>query len=130
VSEENVEIVRRVFAEQPPPRLAVLEELAHPDIEWVTARDSLLVGSYRGYKGVQQFWEAIFSAWDEYTVELLELQAVGDQVAAITRMRGRTRGIEVEQTWSVLFTLRGGKISRVEGFSKAEGALEAAGRSE
>jgi ketosteroid isomerase-like protein len=132
-SEQNVEIVRQAFeafGPSPSPRPEVLEAFFDPEIEWVAAPDSLLAGSYHGYEGVQRFWERIHSALDDYRLELLEFSAVGDdRVAMSTRAHARTRGIEVDQRWSVLVALCDGKISRVESFSKPEGALEAAGLS-
>jgi ketosteroid isomerase-like protein len=127
--QENVEIVRRAFESGgPPPSLRVLEEFFHPDVEWIAAADTLVAGTYQGYDGIRRFWEAIFSVWDTYVVEPLEFHDAGDdRVAVVTRMHARTRDIEVDQTWSVLLTLRDGKVVRVEGFSKREGALEAAG---
>jgi ketosteroid isomerase-like protein len=132
MSQENVEIVRRAFeSEGPPPSVRVLEVFFHPDVEWIAAADTLVAGTYQGYDGIRRFWEAIFSVWDTYVVEPLEFRSVeNDRVAVVTRMHARTRDIEVNQTWSVLWTLRDGKIARVEGFSKREGALEAAGLSE
>jgi ketosteroid isomerase-like protein len=133
MSQENVEIVRRAFAESagPPPSPEALREFFHPDVEWVAAMDTLVAGSYHGYDGIRRFWDAIFSAWDQYIVEPLEFRQAGDnRVAVVTRMHARTRDIEVDQDWSVLVTLRKGKIARVQGFSRREGALEAAGLSE
>jgi len=131
--QENVEILRRAFAESAgqPPRPELLRKLFDPDVEWVAATDTLVAGSYHGYDGIRRFWDAIFSAWDSYIVEPLEFRDAGDdRVAVITRMHARTREIEVDQNWSVLVTLRKGKIARVQGFSRREGALEAARLSE
>ena len=44
-------------------------------------------------------------------------------------MTGRVDDLEVEEVWSSLFTLRDGRIVRVEGFASRDGALEAAGPS-
>jgi ketosteroid isomerase-like protein len=44
----------------------------------------------------------------------------------IQRNVGRTRGVEVDEMSSVLFTLRDGRITRMEVFASREGALEAA----
>jgi ketosteroid isomerase-like protein len=132
-SQQNVEIVRQAFealGPSPSPRPEVLEAFFDPEVDWVAAPDSLLAGSYHGYEGVQRFWERIHSALDNYRLELLEFSAVrDDRVAMTTRAQARTREIEVDQRWSVLVTLSDGKISRVQAFSRPEGALEAAGLS-
>jgi ketosteroid isomerase-like protein len=42
------------------------------------------------------------------------------------RMTARTKGLEVDEVWSSLSTLRDGKIVRVQGFTNHDGALKAA----
>jgi len=44
----------------------------------------------------------------------------------IQRNVGRMRGMEVDETYSVLFTLRDRRIARIDVFANREGALEAA----
>jgi ketosteroid isomerase-like protein len=130
VSAEDVEIVRLAFtaAPGPPTDPEILERFFDPAVEWIAATDSLVTGTFYGHDGVRRFWEELFSAWDDYRVEPLDFRDVGDnRVAVVTRMHGRTRDIEVDQLWSVLVTLRDGKVVRIQGFSKPEGASEAAG---
>jgi ketosteroid isomerase-like protein len=96
--EENVEVVRRVFArldelvgsvgpEEIEARLsdAVLEELYDPDVEWVPVPQGLLAGrSYVGYQGLRRFWADFVSTWDEYVAEPREfLDVANDQVVVI-----------------------------------------------
>ena len=38
--------------------------------------------------------------------------------------------LELGEAWSALYTLRNGRVVRVQGFTTREGALEAAGLSE
>jgi ketosteroid isomerase-like protein len=53
----------------------------------------------------------------------------GDQVVTLVRQvgRGRLSGAEVEQRFAQLWTVRGGKIVRMEMYTDKETALEAAG---
>ncbi len=51
-------------------------------------------------------------------------------VRAYFRGRGRGSGLEVDTRFYELYTLRGGKIVRVDEFTGLEEALEAAGLSE
>jgi hypothetical protein len=66
VSQENVELVRRLYRELAGPGSAqefqerltddVLSALLDPEIEWVPVPDSLLaVDRYRGFDGVRRF---------------------------------------------------------------------------
>jgi ketosteroid isomerase-like protein len=138
VSQEYVELVRRLYAELASEGSArefeqrltddALGAFLDPGIEWVPVPDSLLaVDRYRGYDGVRRFWLEFLSTWDEYRVEPLKFDDAGDQVAVVVHIVGRTHGLEVDETRSSLLTIRDGRVVRVEGFADPEGAREAAG---
>jgi ketosteroid isomerase-like protein len=138
VSEENVELVRRLYAElasegSPPEfekRLTdeALGRFLDPTIEWVPVADSVLaVDSYRGFEGVRRFWTEFLSAWESYRVEPLRFEDAGDHVAVVVHIVGRTHELEVDQTQSSLLTVRDGRVVRVQSFADVDGAREAAG---
>ncbi len=139
MSGENVEIVRRLFAELPWGGLsrvdeidsllsdAALADFYDPEIEWVPASQSLLaVEAYHGYEGVRRFWADLLSVWDEFSLEVRELFDAGDQVVVVMGMDGRMQDIEFDGVWSSLLSLRDGKVLHIQGFTSREGALEAA----
>jgi ketosteroid isomerase-like protein len=138
MSEENIEVVRRLFAAfqsvgvgDLEHRLDEVREIFDPEVEWVAAPHSLLASEeYRGYDGVRRFWTQFLSAWDEYGVQVDELIDAGDQVVAVMRLRGRTNELELDEARSSLLTLRDGRIVRIEPFASKDAALEAAGLSE
>jgi ketosteroid isomerase-like protein len=138
VSEENVELVRRLYAELASEgsgreferRLTeeALSRFMDPRIEWVPVPDSLLaVDSYRGYEGVRRFWGEFVSTWETYRVEPLTFEDAGDQVAVVVHIVGRTHGLEVDDTRSSLVTVRDGRVVRVQSFADPKGARKAAG---
>ena len=138
MSQENVELVRRLYAELAGGGSAqefeqrftdeALSAFLDPGIEWVPVADSLLaVDRYRGFDGVRQFWGEFVAAWEEYRVEPLRFYDDGEQVAVVVHIVGRTRGVEVDQTRSSLLTIRDGRVIRVEAFADPDGAREAAG---
>jgi ketosteroid isomerase-like protein len=138
VSAENIELVRRLYAElagggpaqEFETRLTdeALGAVLDPEIEWVPVPDSLLaVDRYRGFDGTRRFWGEFLSAWEEYRVEPVEFYDTGDQVAVVVHIVGRTHELEVDQTRSSLLSIRNGRIIRVEAFADPEGAREAAG---
>jgi ketosteroid isomerase-like protein len=138
VSRENVELVRRLYAElasEGSPREferrftdETLSAFLDPGIEWIPVAESpLAVDSYRGFDGVRRFWGEFLSAWDRYSVETLELHDAGDQVVVVVHIVGWTHGLEVDETRSSLLTVRDGRIVRVQAFADPEGAREAAG---
>jgi ketosteroid isomerase-like protein len=141
MSQENVELVRRLYAQiasggsadDLEQRLTdqALSAFLDPEIEWIPVPDSLLaVDRYRGFDGVRRMWGEFVSAWDEYRVELLKFYDAGDQVAVVVHIVGRTKGVDVDGTRSSLLTIRDGKVVRVEAFVEPEAARKAAGLSE
>jgi ketosteroid isomerase-like protein len=138
VSRENIELVRRLYAELASEGSArefdqrlTDEALGHfldPAIEWVPVAHSLqAVESYRGFDGVRRFWGEFLSTWESYRVEPLSFYDAGDRVAVVVHIVGRTHELEVDETRSSLLTLRDGRVVRVESFTDPEGAREAAG---
>ena len=84
---------------------------------------------YLGHEGVRMFWRTWFAAWETVDFEYEEFIDAGDQVLCILsqRMRGRTSGVELEwSSYAQLWTIRDGKVIRVQFFANREEALEAA----
>src|SRR5919201_5955921 len=138
VSRENVELVRRLYAELASEgatqefvqRLTddALSRFLDPDVEWVPVTHSVLaVDSYRGFDGVRRFWGEFLSTWDSYRVEPLSFYDAGDQVAVVVHIVGRTHELAVDETRSSLLTVRDGRVVRVLSFADPEGARDAAG---
>ena len=137
MSRENVELVRRLYAELASEgstqefvqRLTdeALSRFLDPGIEWVPVTHSLLaVDSYRGFDGVRRFWGEFLSTWETYRVEPLSFYDAGDQVAVVVRIVGRAHELAVENTRSSLLTVRHGRVVRVLSFADPDGARKAA----
>jgi ketosteroid isomerase-like protein len=130
VSDDKVELVRRLYTELASGRLddEVLGRFLDPEVEWVPAEDSLLAAeSYRGFAGVRRFWGEFLSAWESYEVEPLRFDHAGDRLAVLVHVRGRTHGLDVDETHSTLLSFREGRVVRVQAFADPDGAREAAG---
>ena len=138
MAQENLQIIRRLFEDLGSRRSVggalaaltdeALAEFYDPEIEWRTVSQSpLALEVYRGYDGVRQFWSDFLSPWEEFSIEAKELIEAGDQVAVVSRLSGRLQGIEVDETYSSLFTLRDGRVLAYQGFRSREEALRAAG---
>src|SRR5215208_5066217 len=89
VSQENVELVRRLYAELASEGSAQEFEqrmsdaargrFLDPEIEWVPVPESLrAVDSYRRFDGVRRFWGVFRSAWERYRVEPVRFVDAGD----------------------------------------------------
>jgi len=139
MSEENVEVVRRALVffvglgPVEPDRAAdvmsdfVLQEFLDPEIEFLPlAQGGLSRNTYTGYEGVRRFWGDLFSDWDEFHAEPKEIVDAGSQVAVVMHMKGRMHELEIDALWSHLWTVRDGRVLRLESFASPEGAVEAA----
>jgi hypothetical protein len=96
--------------------------------EWLEPEQTLLSGNHRGFDEVRQAIEAQLEVWDEFTIEPEQFHEVGDRVAVPIRQRARggSSGVEVEIRIGHLWTVRGGKIVRLEVFPVREDARKAA----
>jgi ketosteroid isomerase-like protein len=122
MSEENVEIVRRFLAEDLDEALAY----ADPGIVWNPVEES----STQGHEAVRASSLGWKGEWDDYELVPEHFADMGDRVVATVRLRGRGRGsgIEIDARFYDVYTLRDGKIVRMDQFTEESEALEAAGR--
>ena len=129
MSQENVEIVRRVYAEWGHGNFQITE-VFDPDIR-VTWIDPIFVtdSETRGIEASRRAMQEFLSAWEDGTATAGEILDGGEHVVAenVWRARGKTSGIEVVvPLWSV-WTLSGGRAIRVDHYDDRARALEAAG---
>jgi uncharacterized protein len=87
---------------------------------------------YYGLEGVQQYIRDWVSAFGDFTTDVDEWIDAGDQVIAIVHAygRGRRSGVPVDMREAHLWTVREGKLRRLQTFATRAEALEAAGLSE
>ncbi len=135
MSQEKVEIVRRVAdAYNRRDVDAMLDEL-QPEIEWHPWLQVQLGGGatvYRGHQGVREGIRDGEDAFSEVQADLSEIRDLGERVVAIGHLRGRGKEsgamTESELAWIVEF--KNGKVIRVREYLEPKEALEAAGLSE
>ena len=136
MSEENVEIVRRVYEAVARRDTATVLAVYDPDIEWDLSRSLWgdLTGRaiYRGHEELRAFYREWYEAWGNYEEAVEELIEAGQRVIVVAtgHGRGRASGAEVGWTQYGVWTIREGKIVRVAWFETREAALHAAGLSE
>ena len=135
MSDENVEIVRRIYREglidRDPKRL--VDHFATPDIEYVEPPDDIDPGSRHGRAEVMLALRRARQLFSEYRHELHKLFEAGDSVVAAVSFHAKTRGTQaetIEKEQAHIWTLRDGKIVRFENSGNLKDALEAAGLSE
>ncbi len=128
MSQENVDVIKAGFAGF---ESGQFFELLDPEIEWEARPDLPDSGIYRGPDGVRRLLGRFSEVLDEIWFRAEEFIPIGeDRVAVALRWGGKGKGSgavvqETGETW--LFTLRRGKVVRVQEFPTRELALEAAG---
>jgi ketosteroid isomerase-like protein len=129
MSDENVEIVRRVYAEWERGSFRTTEAF-DPEVHVIWVNQIFVTGSEtRGIDALGRAMQEFLSAWEDATATAGEFLDGGEHVVVenVWRARGKTSGIEVEAPlWSV-WTLVGGRATRVVHHDDRAQALEAAG---
>lgn len=136
MSKENVEIVRRIYEAtargDTASVLAAYDENVEFDLSRSPFREFLPKHVVRGHEGLRAFFRERREDWDWMQDECRSIREVGDRVVTevVTRGRGRTSGIETELSHHGVWTIRDGKVTRIEFFASESEALEAAGLAE
>jgi ketosteroid isomerase-like protein len=135
MSQENVEIVRRVYEAAARRDPATVLALYDPEVELDPSRlqaVGLFDRVYRGHDGLRSFFREWHEAWEGIEYDYDELIDAGERViSVVTRHgRGRTSGAEVDWPLALVWTIRKGKVIRVVWFPTRADALEAAGMRE
>jgi ketosteroid isomerase-like protein len=130
MSQENVEVVRRVYAAFAARDWEALADLCHPDLDYETL--GAAPGRLHGFRTITDFFDTWAGLYGEFRVEAEEIVEAGDQVVAVERHAARgVKGSEAEgmvgHSFACLFTFRDGKVSQVKEYATREKALEAAG---
>jgi len=130
--EPNVEIVLDQFAATNERDFSRAMGHYAEDVELVVQADaSLEAGTFRGREAVGRWFGEWFSTFEPgYHFDIEEARAFGDVVLLHARHhgRGRTSGLEVRGEMGYLYTVRDGKIVRVELYRTADDALRAVER--
>jgi hypothetical protein len=159
MSEENVELARRLYPDQPIDLVSVfsdpalldamrsqVEPLVHSDVETLGESTQLsLEGQGPGSRGqssrpsavgIEGFltaWRDWLAAWESWVVTPAKFIDVDEhRVLVLLDVQGRskTHQVDIPLPSANLLTLREGKLARLEMFTTQAEALEAAGLSE
>ena len=126
MSEESFQIIERLIDAWNRRDLEAALDLMHPlcEVRPVEANEAL-----QGHDGVAAAFRGWFDAFEEFTIEAEDFSARDDRVlvAMRQRARGKGSGLEIEQRFYQLFTLRDGQVFRFEGYSDEADALRALG---
>jgi len=130
MSQENVDVVRKVYADWMQGNFRA-GEVFHPEVEfampdWPEGTDT------RGREEMARAWQAALSAWDDFVAVPGEMLDAGEHVVVITHVtgRGKSSGVETRATTATMWTFEAVKVVRLGLYWNSAKALEAAGVSE
>jgi uncharacterized protein len=131
MSQENVEIVRRIVEDAVQGRWEESARQLGPDAEWHGTVGGLTEGSvWRGPEQIRKVFEQEDAeAWQERRLEAEEFIDAGDRVVVLLHefRRGKGSGVEMETDTAVIYEVRDGRVVRIQGYMDRAKALEAAG---
>jgi ketosteroid isomerase-like protein len=125
MSQENVEVVREAWDAYSGGDYDRIAGFHDPHIVVVTLED----GAVYGNNAVLANYERWDEAWEGAETSLEEVLGHGDRVFVAARFhaRGRASGVEVETRLYEVYTVRDGKVLRIDEYATRDEALEAAG---
>jgi len=132
MSQENVEIVRRIYSRWAPGSSPADSDLLHPDIEWVNPSNALEPGTRTGIEAFTAITDELHDTIGDFRMEVERCVDVGDRVVVIATMRGygSTSGVEIQRRHGSVWTIRDGKAVRFQWFHDPDEARAAAGLSD
>lgn len=130
MSQENVEIVKRIYNGLARAGPEGMFEFMDPDVDYRAiegAPDD--IGIFSGYDAMRGYFEQWIEMFDDLRAEPSELVDAGDQVVALLHVTARMKGsdAELDMRLGVVWALRDAKVVRGREYATREQALEAAG---
>ena len=130
MSQENVEIVRAGFEAWNAGDMDGLRELFDADVIVRPAEGWPETGPFVGREAAMRWYAQLREAFDIDALEQISYTDAADQVLLKFIWHGMGRGPEANLEFTGVFTVREGRVVRVEFFWDHQEALEAAGLSE
>jgi ketosteroid isomerase-like protein len=134
MSEENVNVVKAFIDAGTREDWTRVAELVDPDVELHGTVGGVEEG--RVYHGlaevIREYDEVDGEAWEERRIEPEEFLGVDDNVVVMFHefRRGKGSGVELELDTAAIYTMRDGRVARIQGFMDPAAAKRAAGLSE
>jgi ketosteroid isomerase-like protein len=128
MSQENVEVIRAAHEAWNAGDMDAVRETLGPDVIVQTVGDWPEAGPYVGREAVMSFLEQLREPWDADTLEeTSDLLHAADRVVVTYVWRGVGHGPASNMEFTVVWSLRKGKVGGIEFFWDHAKALEAAG---
>ena len=129
MSQENVEVMRRFVEDFNRRGVDAILDFSDPEIEYREDPKFPQAEVYRGRDAVVRQAREFFASFSEYRIEIEDLFGANDKVVAVCHEigRGKASGAPVDRRVGWIFTIRAGKLLRMEIYLDPADALEAVG---
>ena len=127
---ESERLIRRGYAAWNRGDWDAMEPLLAPDFEVDATDRALNPAIYTGIRGFRRLVDEMFEIWDSWLIEPAAFIERGDQVFVEhdIKARGKGSGVELEQTYWSVWTIRDGQAARLALYVDRDRALAAIGR--
>lgn len=125
MSKELVQLVEKGYeAWNTGDRGWVLDHMSE-DIEWITPEGDPDPGTYRGLRGVEEYWAQWRAAVGQLNFVIEEMIDAGDNVVVVARRQGRGEhsGLEISDRVIQVFHFEGTKCTSVHEYYDRDAAL-------
>jgi ketosteroid isomerase-like protein len=128
VPQQNVETVRLIYGEWGRGNFRAGVELFDPDTVLVLRSPLPEAGTYCGPEEIRGYMRGFLETWDEAIIEGESFTAVGESVVVGVHQRatGIDSGVAVEMRYFQVWSLRDGRVLRIESIPERDEALAAA----
>ena len=101
-------------------------ECMDPAIEWHVAREDPDTDVHRGRDAVRAYVEGWIDTFPDLRIHMEEASASGDQVRTVIRMTGQgaTSETPLDDRVGFVWTLRAGRVTRVEDLGRAQASTK------
>ena len=133
MSQENVELVLRMYTAFGRRDLEALLAACHPEVTYRAAITQLVegdAGDFRGHDGIRRWWRDLHDVYDNLRTEVVEVCDLdGERVLVVFDAHGRGKGSGVTRVERLtqIATVRGGRVMEMRDFLSRREAFEAAG---
>ncbi len=129
MSQENVEIVRAVYERWGEGDFRAILDVVDPLVLFVLRPPLPESGTYLGVERLVEYTRGFLEPWSHITIEAEDITDLEGTVIATVRQRGvgSGSGAETDLRYFQVWSFRGRRVIRLEGFRERAEALEAAG---